>query len=335
MRTFTLLLLAITLFTTNLCFSQSGKRIKINNYTQTTINQMIAAGIDLRCGAIFEEDYIQIELSEQDLDMLDNTNITYDVLISDLTTFYQEQTNEDLPLAIQQLEMAKAQSVAQRGSVASSSINNFLQYQGCDEMEWPVPLNFNLGSMGGCLTYTEAYQEMDDMKTLFPNLISARTDASPSGTGQTTWGNTLGTATWPGQSIYYVRITGDEGTTPEGTRPQMLFTSMTHSREVSSLMGNIYFMWYLLENYSTDPAVKNLVDNNELYFIPIVNPDGLRWNETIAPSGGGLQRKNLRPNAGDTGTVDINNNVRGVDINRNFDYFWGTAGIGSSGTTTS
>ena len=54
---------------------------------------------------------------------------------------------------------------------------------------------------------------------------------------------------------------------------------MIHSREVRALMGNIYFMWYLLENYATNPAIKNLVDNNELYFVPVVNPDGLRWNQ--------------------------------------------------------
>src|SRR5690554_1630658 len=195
--------------------------------------------------------------------------------------------------------------------------------------------------MGGCLTLQQTMDALDDMHNLYPNLISARQDASP--TSKKTWGNPSSTITNNGltyngtgsagsrfnpQTIYYVRITGNQAS-PEGSKPQILYTSMIHSRELSSLMGNIYFMWYLLENYNTDPAIKNLVDNNELYFVPVVNPDGLRWNQLTNPSGGGMQRRNLRPYSGTT------NASRGVDLNRNFNYFWGSAGSGSSGTSTS
>ena len=97
------------------------------------------------------------------------------------------------------------------------------------------------------------------------------------------------------------------------------------------MMNLIYYMWYILENYDTDPGIKNLVDNHEMYFIPVANPDGLMWNEQVAPSGGGMQRKNLGPyNTG-------NNTVRGADLNRNYDYFWGDNVIygGSSSSVTS
>tara|TARA_B110000483_G_scaffold92234_1_gene113742 strand:- start:60 stop:245 length:186 start_codon:yes stop_codon:yes gene_type:complete len=50
-------------------------------------------------------------------------------------------------------------------------------------------------------------------------------------------------------------------------------------------------MWYLLENYETDLEVKSIVDYNELYFIPVVNPDGYVYNEQTFPNGGGLWRK--------------------------------------------
>jgi hypothetical protein len=103
--------------------------------------------------------------------------------------------------------------------------------------------------------------------------------------------------------------------------PQVLYTGMTHSREVSSLMNQIYFMWYVLENYNSDPFIKNLVDNTEMFFIPVVNPDGLTFNETTAPTGGGMQRKNRRPTAGSCSTY-----LEGVDINRNFGYYYGLNG---------
>jgi len=55
-----------------------------------------------------------------------------------------------------------------------------------------VAQNFRLGnSFGGCLTVDEMIAELDRMRTMYPHLISARQDASP--TGQQTHGNTTGT----------------------------------------------------------------------------------------------------------------------------------------------
>ncbi|MBA3705882.1 MAG: immune inhibitor A, partial [Bacteroidetes bacterium] len=70
--------------------------------------------------------------------------------------------------------------------------------------------------------------------------------------------------------------------------------------------------------------VKYLVDNAEMFFVPIVNPDGYVYNETTAPNGGGMWRKNRRNN-GD-GTF-------GVDLNRNYSYNWGANNTGSSPNT--
>ncbi|WP_422090411.1 M14 family zinc carboxypeptidase [Tenacibaculum ovolyticum] len=311
-------------------FSQDlSKRVTIKNPSQQIQQLLVKNGIDLRCGSTHKENSIQLELSTSELNILKKEKIPYSIDIENLTSFYQKRISENLPKAVRNLQLRKSRKLANKTAVSNTIINSSLQYNGCSEIDWQVPTNFNLGSMGGCLTVSETIAELDEMRTKFPNLISAKADASP--TNQKTHGNQQGTTTWNGQTVYYVKITGNQSL-PEGSKPQVLYTSMIHSREVSSLMSNIYFMWYLLENYATDTAIKNLVDNNELYFIPIVNPDGLRWNEHVAPNGGGMQRKNLRPNTGGTGNTAVN---RGVDLNRNFDYFWGTAGSGSSGTPTS
>ena len=76
--------------------------------------------------------------------------------------------------------------------------------------------------------------------------------------------------------------------------------------------------------------MKGILDNTELYFIPMINPEGYQHNVDNDPNGGGMQRKNLRPLS--SGTIDPN---RGVDLNRNFDYYFGLNNVGSSGTTTS
>ncbi|RMB63852.1 T9SS C-terminal target domain-containing protein [Dokdonia sinensis] len=325
----------ITLLTALICalsvFSQdSPQRISISNIDQSKATLLTDAGIDLRCGAQINEGNLILELGPNELNTLKDLNVDYKVEIEDLFDFYKEQTDRYLPIAKRELELSKRATKATKTSTGSVILDSFLQTEGTQEVDWVTPTNFKLGaSMMGCLTISEVESEMNLMHSFFPNLISAKMDAgAPSNTK--TYGNTLGTATWGPQTVYYSRMTSDQDS-DEGTKPQILITSMIHAREVSALMSNMFFMWYLLENYATDPAIKHLLDNNEIYFIPVVNPDGLLWNETIAPSGGGFQRKNLRVNSGDSGTININNNDRGVDLNRNFDYFFGSAGSGSSG----
>ncbi len=85
-------------------------------------------------------------------------------------------------------------------------------------------------------------------------------------------------------------------------------------------------MWWLLENYGTNPEATYLVNNRQMWFIPVVNPDGYVYNQTTNPAGGGLWRKNRRNN-GD-GTF-------GVDLNRNYGTFdmWNAPNGGSSTAT--
>ncbi len=339
----------LLLLTAQISFSQEkAKRITINHANHETLHRLIDEGIDMRCGTEVHGKSVTLELQSHELNLLKKNGIAYTVEIDDLQKFYKDRINKTRRQAQLDYEIERAMaSVQHRSSNSSTTIDNFMEYVGCDEIDWATPANFPAPaslSMGGCLTVTQMETELDEMRAYSVDnaldIVSVKQDASPS--GQTTWGNPSSTITnngltysgqggtrWDPQTMYYVRITGNESSTAEGTRPQILFTSMIHSREVGSLMSNIFFMWYLIENYDTNPAVKNLVDNNELYFIPVVNPDGLRWNQHVSPGGGAFQRKNLRPNTGGTGNTSTD---RGVDLNRNFNYFWGSAGSGSSGT---
>ena len=81
-----------------------------------------------------------------------------------------------------------------------------------------------------------------------------------------------------------------------------------------SYMNLFYFMHWLGENYNSDLLAQHLVNNREIWFIPAINPDGLVYNQSIAPSGGGMQRKNTRDTCSGTPI--------GVDLNRNYDFNW-------------
>ncbi len=295
------------------------KRVKIDKKTPNLFDKLNDAGVDVACGVYFAENHIEIELSEYELNRISENGISYVVLIEDMTKFYSERATKDMPIAQMELQKEKLAGMANRSSsVKSTVIKNIGQHDDCSELTWNTPTNFTLPStFGGCLTYSGMVAELDKMRSLYPNLISVKANASPT--------NQL---THEGRIVYVVKISDNPDTNE--LEPQALTTGMTHSREVSSLMNQIFYMWYLLENYNSDPFIKNLVDNTELYFIPVVNPDGLVWNQTIAPNGGGMQRKNLRAGICNPGGTAATNNTRGVDINRNFGYQYGL--VGSSAT---
>ncbi len=173
-----------------------------------------------------------------------------------------------------------------------------------------TPPGFSYGSMGGYLTFDQMVAELDEMKTLYPNLITIK--------------SSIGT-TAQGRSIWMVKIS-DNPTVDESEEPGVLYTGLTHAREPISMMSLIYYMQYILSQYATDPEVACLLNNRELYFVPCVNPDGYVYNQTTNPNGGGFWRKNRFNNG---------NGTFGVDLNRNAEYFWGYDNVGSSPTPSS
>ncbi|MCK5784711.1 MAG: immune inhibitor A, partial [Desulfobacterales bacterium] len=173
--------------------------------------------------------------------------------------------------------------------------------------EWVVPANWEYGSMGGFYTLAEVMSELDDMFAMYPELIS---EAEPISTTN---------LTHDGRLQYWVRIS--DNPTVNEDEPEVLYTGVHHAREPMSVQQMIFYMWYLLENYDSDDEVKRIVDNTEMYFVPVINPDGYEYNHQTNPNGGGMWRKNRR----DSGSGNF-----GVDPNRNYGFMWGYDNSGSS-----
>jgi carboxypeptidase T len=188
-----------------------------------------------------------------------------------------------------------------RGKDISQIVEDFRENK-----NYTVPQGFSLGSMAGFCTYEEMLAHLDSMHFHHPHLISQR-DSIPGG------------QTIEGRPVYWMRISNQPDSMQP--KPRVLYTALTHAREPGSMQQMLYFMYYLLENYDSDPEIKSLVDHTELYFVPAVNPDGYIYNQNTFPAGGGMWRKNRRQN---------DNGSTGVDLNRNFGYNWGYNGFGSS-----
>lgn len=235
--------------------------------------------------ADFHDQTIIAEISEDEVSVLKKNNINHTILISDLSTFYEQRNKADM--------LAKT---------AAAGV--------CNAQNIQKPTYFHLGSMGGFFTYNEMKQILDSMALLYPNLISVKQALSP--------------LSIEGRELWMVKISDNPNV--DEAEPEVLYNSLHHAREAASLSQLIFYMWYLLENYATNPDIQATLNSTEMYFVPCVNPDGYVYNQTTNPNGGGMWRKNRRINSGST---------FGVDLNRNYGHTWGYDNIGSSPTSSS
>ena len=167
--------------------------------------------------------------------------------------------------------------------------------------------DFPLGSMQGNYTWDELNERFDELHSLYPDIISERVVIGQSIEGRDIWAFKV-----------------SDNPNDDEDEPEVLYTGLTHSREPLGMMNLIYFVQLLAEEHSSDSELEYLINNREMWFIPVVNPDGYVYNESIEPNGGGMHRKNrLNTNCG-------NGSNRGVDLNRNYGYGWGADDTGSS-----
>jgi hypothetical protein len=141
------------------------------------------------------------------------------------------------------------------------------------------------------------------------------------------------------RDIWALKVTKDAKTTPDNSRPAVLYNAIQHAREWLAGETCRRTLDFFVDNYGGtgdavdhdgDPiphvsaeAVTELVDSRELWFVCISNPDGYEF--TFTP-GNRLWRKNLRDNDND-GQIKLGD---GVDPNRNFATNWGLDEEGAS-----
>jgi hypothetical protein len=117
--------------------------------------------------------------------------------------------------------------------------------------------------------------------------------------------------------IWAIKISDNPGIN-DPTEADILFVALHHAREVATPNVLIYLMDHLLNNYGLDPHITHLVNDREIWIVPVLNPDG----HINVEQGDLWWRKNMRPPPFGT--------CVGVDINRNYGFHWGIDDIGSS-----
>ncbi len=278
------ILSALLLFTSFSQFSQDDvkySKARIYYANVADIEILLKNGVEVGHGKNKENTYIESVFSSSEIETAKNLGYKVEILISDWKKHYHKRI-KNAPL--------KKNAIP-------------CQNEGVDYI---TPQNFNLGSMGGFLNYTEFLDELDEMHNLYPNLISAKSPISSYVTAEN-------------RPIYWVKIS--ENPAIEEVEQEILYTAIHHAREPGSLQQLVFYMWYLLENYSTNAEIQALVNNSQIFFVPVINPDGYVYNQTTDPAGGGMWRKNRRDNG---------EGIYGVDNNRNYSYHWGETGASTN-----
>ncbi|MCW2606822.1 MAG: Carboxypeptidase precursor, partial [Frankiales bacterium] len=165
--------------------------------------------------------------------------------------------------------------------------------------------------------------------------------------------------TLQGRTVYGMEI-ATEVDRKDG-RPVFYQDGCHHAREWPAAEVPLMWAYDLLENYTKDPAIRNIVDNVRNIIVPVVNADGFAYTRSFPPvetgEVGGVTnplppeaillggqarytRKNRRPLLGkDVGDGQFfatqdptygSTTLGGIDPNRNYSYFWGDDEAGSS-----
>lgn len=112
----------------------------------------------------------------------------------------------------------------------------------------------------------------------------------------------------------------------EEDEPSIYYLGAHHAREPISTEVVMTVLEHFMTNYEVDPEITHNINNSQIWFVPIVNPDG---HKVVITEVDVWWRKNICDN-NNNGVFDTmnyyGNGIDGVDLNRNYGWQWATTG---------
>ena len=118
---------------------------------------------------------------------------------------------------------------------------------------------------------------------------------------------------YEGRDLWAAKIS--DNVTVDENEPEVYFDGGTHADEHMGVEMTLKILHWLADGYGKDARITRLVDTREVWIVFSVNPDGAAYD--IKYGKFHYWRKNRQPTPG--------SKYIGTDLNRNYDYRWGTA----------
>lgn len=152
-------------------------------------------------------------------------------------------------------------------------------------------------------TFDEVAYELDSIANNFPSITLL---------------DTLGYSTCDSLPIFAMKISDNVKTDEDES--EVLYIACHHAEEILGVEICMYMINDLVSNYNVDSTITHWVDNREIWFVPLLNPEGHSIVMELIDT---TWRKNKRDN-NNNGVFDLD--YDGVDPNRNYDFYWSNGG---------
>jgi carboxypeptidase T len=182
-----------------------------------------------------------------------------------------------------------------------------------DELEMLNNMQLKTRDLPGYRNYNNILTELEDIETEYNHIARLYNIGNSRGNLYYNSGNDS-YSSYQNHHIWALKITDNPDEAND--RPAVYFNGAHHAREPISAEMVMLIAYHLVYGYGTDPDITHLVDNTEIWLIPLLNPDG---HKLVTTQSNINWRKNIRDN-NDNGI--FNSNYDGVDLNRNYSYEW-------------
>jgi hypothetical protein len=151
--------------------------------------------------------------------------------------------------------------------------------------------------------YDEVHTEILALAAAYPSIVKV---------------DTLGVTATDSLDVWLVKLS--DNVEVDEDEPVVFYNGVHHAEEVMGLEVIMWMLDELTSAYGVDDTMTQWIDDYEILFIPIVNPEG---HSIVTAEIDSIWRKNKTDN-NDNGVFDLLDD--GVDPNYNYDYNWAEGG---------
>jgi hypothetical protein len=182
------------------------------------------------------------------------------------------------------------------------------------------------GILDAYLGVEGVYARLDTVQATYPAIVEV-VDYGDSYCKQIGGCVTLGGDPLAGYDLRAVRITNRA---IAGPKPVFFLMANIHAREITTPELALRWIDQLTQGYGTNADITWMVDHQELWVVPLTNPDGRAIVDLgLLPQYGNsrfFQRKNSNRESGCNTWPPNSGSQYGIDLNRNHSFVWNTGG---------